>query len=120
MSIPFLPTDLPKPSVSMPRDREARARELTFGDGYNQSSEDGLNSIQDTVSLSWPGLTEEQADRLDDFLTERAGVRPFYWLYPRASAPQKWKCRKWTRVPRKSKGRDSITATFKEAFDLDS
>ena len=125
MSIPTLPgpPTVPNPAPRMPRKRNTRTLEMTFGDGYSQSTEDGLNSVFDSVSLVWPGMTETAADELDAFFTERAGSKPFYWTYPRASVPQKWKCKTWDRTPLTSKGngmdRDQITATFTEVFDLD-
>ncbi|NDV20822.1 phage tail protein [Pseudodesulfovibrio sp. JC047] len=120
MSILNFPTNVPKPSANMPRKRAARVNSLTYGDGYSQRSGDGLNSVADSISLAWPSLPKEKAAIIDDFLTERAGEKAFYWTAPRAATPQKWTCATWERTPIKNKtGWDRITATFTEAFDLD-
>lgn len=58
-----------------------RFKETEFGDGYNQRSPDGINSVVD----KWPlAFTGEAAfiNAISDFLDARAGVDPFNWTSP--------------------------------------
>lgn len=67
-----------------------------FGDGYTQSSPNGLNHIRHTVSLRWDGVTEAQYIALIDFFETQGGYRPF-WYQPRGfAAPLKWVCEEWS------------------------
>jgi phage-related protein len=89
--------------------------ETEFGDGYSQAIPKGLNSIRRNISLSWQGLTEAQAQYIDDFLTAQGGNKTFLFQPYGYSAPIKWTCKEWTVSPGVPW---RVTAEFRESFLL--
>lgn len=106
----------PGPS-SAPADVSARVLEASFGDGYAQTSGDGLNALARSYSLTWGLLTAAELAVYSDFLEARGGSIPFLWTPPRETAPRQFKCKGW-KVQPLSGGWASLSATFKESFDL--
>lgn len=98
--------------------RRARVLKSEFGDGYTQRVADGLNAIEHVWSVNWEGLTDSEADTLDNFLGARGGWEAFEWAPPRgAGTAVKWVCEEWERRPRHA-GHADITATFRRVYDL--
>nr|WP_321513134.1 phage tail protein [uncultured Pseudodesulfovibrio sp.] len=116
MTIPtFVP---PKPPTApLEITQQTRIVSAQFGDGYAQETVDGLNSVVLSANLSWPDLTQSQADEIDAFMMERAGAKAFLWTLPGETVARKWKCRSWPKGY-KATGRYSLTAAFQEVFDL--
>lgn len=115
MSYPTWP-DGPGPSQSDP-DITARVLNANLGDGYTQTTADGLNSISGTYSVTWALLTKSELATYAAFLAERAGYAPFLWTPPTENVPRQVKCETWKPKPLGG-GWFSLTATFKESFDL--
>lgn len=93
-----LPTFAPDPAPS-PNPQAApvvKLRKVEFGDGYTQSSPDGLNHIRETVELEWPALTLAQKDALDAFFRARGGYQSFLYQPWGFSAALKWTCADWS------------------------
>jgi phage-related protein len=61
----FSPSIAPSPGTGFTP--VIKLREADFGDGYSQSSPDGLNHIKMKVELSWRGLTAAQLSELRSF-----------------------------------------------------
>lgn len=78
-------------------DEAPRTRQVSFGDGYQQSIEDGINTLQ----VSW-GITisgdHVRIIAARDFLRRHAGVRWFWWRPPLEQSPIKVKCKRWRPV----------------------
>ena len=87
----------------------------TFGDGYKQSSADGLNAVALTVAYSWR-LKRTEIGPVLAFLRGHVGVT-FYWTLPFESSPRKWQTPQgWNTV--RGVTRDVLTINFEERFDL--
>lgn len=87
-----------------------------FGDGYEQTSSAGLNSVRGTYQASWDVLTEEQRDEIEDFLSARVGAEAFLYTFPGESTERKFKCRMWSRGH--VGGLYTLRAELREVFDL--
>lgn len=86
-----------------------------FGDGYKQSSKDGLNAVAIVSSYSWR-LTHTQTATALTFLRAHAG-KTFLWQRPSESFARKWQTPEgWTVV--EGTTRDMLTINFEERFDL--
>ena len=105
------------PQIGSSVQRSPRMRLAQFGDGYEQSTPDGLNADRQVWSLVWNALPHAEADLVDAFLEARGGAEAFWWTPNGASAAIKVKCRQW----RREEGQivDRITATFRQDFSLD-
>lgn len=89
-------------------------RSAKFGDGYEQSVPDGLN----TKSSEWPlsfWVRGAEAAQIMDFFDRHAGAKPFYWMPPLASEPLRFKVAEYNHVPGQGDNH-TITATFKQSF----
>jgi phage-related protein len=109
----FTPSVLPSPGTKWKK--EVKLREAGFGDGYSQTSPDGLNHIRRTVQLSWEVLPKTVAIELDDFFTARGGSQPFLFQPEGFLAPVKWTAKDWsvsTSTPW------TFSVTLKEDFSL--
>lgn len=115
MSLQTFPAS-PGPSKADP-DTTVRVNEAQFGDGYTQTTGDGLNAISDTYSVAWGLLTKAELDAFVDFLKAHGGTLAFLWTPPRDSAARQWKCKGW-RTQNLNGGWFALSATFKESFDL--
>lgn len=111
MALPtFVPPYLPSPGTSTTP--EIKLKKAEFGDGYTQTTRDGLNHLRRVVELTWAVLTVEQAAAMESFFVARGGDEPFYYALS-DDTTRKWTCETFSRV------RDhpnSITATFRECF----
>ncbi len=115
MSLQSFPAS-PGPSKADP-DTTVRVLEASLGDGYTQTTGDGLNAISDTYSVAWGLLTKSELDAFVDFLKAHGGTLAFLWTPPRDSAARQWKCKSW-RTQNLNGGWFALSTTFKESFDL--
>ncbi len=56
-------------------------KKVEFGDGYEQRSSGGLNSILKTYALSFAG-SREDCDDIERFLSDKGGYKSFLWYSP--------------------------------------
>lgn len=61
-----------------------RTLENDFGDGYTQTTGDGINNVLEVWNVIWDKITDVQADEIEAFLDARAGA-PFYWVTPKGN-----------------------------------
>jgi len=115
VSLPTWPDGI-GPTKAEP-DITARVLEASLGDGYTQTTGDGLNAISATYNISWALLTKAELAVYTDFLAAQGGYSPFLWTSPLESAPRQWKCKSWKPVPLGG-GWHSLSCTFTESFDL--
>lgn len=90
---------------------------VKLGDGYEQRSAPGLNSVRDAWNLEWMALTKERYFIVYDFLKDRKGVTAFLWQPPWEDEPKKWVCKELSSVRPTGPNTGSITATFVEDFN---
>lgn len=106
-----------QPTYTSSFKRTCRVLRSEFGDGYVQRAADGINNIGLTLDLVWEGLTSTQADRIDEFLQDHAGVTPFAMALPRTTEKLRWVCSEWNYVWVEGE-LATITATFEQDFGL--
>jgi len=90
-----------------------RVLSAKFGDGYEQTSRDGINN----KSQSWPLAFVGNAAKIGairDFLDARGGDQSFYWTPPLGTQGF-YKCKSHTVRPL-GLGNYELTATFEQSF----
>jgi phage-related protein len=96
-----------------------RVKSIQFNDGYELRLGDGLNTMPQRWSVGWNALDQGGANAVEAWFVEHAGVRWFWWVPPRQTAPIKVVCKEWTRGPVDgSRTHDAMTAVFQQVFDL--
>jgi len=105
------------PTVNATRKMQPKVLTASFGDGYSQRTAAGLNAQPQSWSLTWGPMSVADVDAINAFFAARAGVEPFRWTPPRASAPRVFICPEWQVVERGALLAE-ITARFEEVFDL--
>src|SRR5689334_18690931 len=99
-------------SFGTQKQMKPRIRSVAFGDGYELRIGDGLNTMPQVWNLNFNVLTIGQANAVDAWFVEHAGVKWFWWVPPRQSAPIKVVCKEWTRTPVDgTRNYDAMTAT---------
>ena len=93
------------------------ARNVKFGDGYEQRLTFGLNQNPKNWSLSFTNITETDSDTIETFLDARADDNAsFDWQPPGSSVAYKWVCESWSKsIPYAN--RATIQATFRQVFE---
>jgi phage-related protein len=105
-----------QPSTGSRRKQELKIRLAEFGDGYTQATRDGLNHNRTVLELQWDALSPADAEEILVFLARQGGTTPFWWQMPRTTDLIKWTCSEWDETF--LAGRSSITATFKQSFNV--
>ena len=70
------------PDKSMSKSTQPRVLTANFGDGYEQRIADGINTINETYSLSFKTRTKEDIDDIVFFLDARKNVSKFIFTMP--------------------------------------
>ena len=70
------------PDKSMTKTAAPRVLQITFGDGYEQRIADGINTINETYSLSFKTRTKEDIDDIVFFLDARKNESKFIFTMP--------------------------------------
>lgn len=104
------------PDRGIDRAREAHVDAIQFGDGYEQRSAPGLNSISETLTLNFTLRPRAEIEAIDAFLESRRGVTGF--TYAIGSGPErKYTCRNWSSQIEHD-GDCSLHAQFKRDYSL--
>lgn len=91
-----------------------RVLSAKFGDGYEQSAGDGLNTKESTWPLTFFG-TKERIDQIRAFLDGHEGWRAFLWTPPRETQAIAVKCKAYSR-PHGGGDTWRLSATFERGF----
>lgn len=87
-----------------------------FGDGYEQRSEAGINSLPEIWEVSFTNRDLSEANAIDTFFKDRKGVTYFQWTTP-TGVSGNFICRSWN-YKRVNAILASITAArFEQVFD---
>ena len=86
-----------------------------FGDGYEQTAVEGLNSVSGVYQVSWDLLNQANRDSIENFFKLKLGSIAFLYTFPGESTQRKFKCKTWTRGHNGSLY--TIRAEFREVFD---
>jgi phage-related protein len=70
------------PDKSMTKTAATRVLQISFGDGYEQRIADGINSINETYSLSFKTRLKEDIDDIVSFLDAQKNVAKFLYTMP--------------------------------------
>ncbi len=111
----FYPPVAPSPGTS--RKPELNILKAEFGEGYSQSTRNGINHIRKVFSLRWDVLTQGQADAIEGFLEVKGGDTPFLYQHPNTPAPVKVTCEEWNREDAAA-GLCAFSAVFRQSFVL--
>lgn len=95
---------IPPHSTSPGQDVEFRLLEATFGDGYEQASEEGLNTKKEQWSLSWTDEDAADIQTIKTFIDTHAGATPFFWTAPGETTPKLWRCKGYKHKPNEYSG----------------
>lgn len=92
-----------------------RVLSTTFGDGYRQTSPDGLNTIVHTHQLAWSSIAKTDAQTIQAFLYAHVGSA-FYYTSPLDNVQRKWD---WSGLQYSdlSSSVSTISFTLTERFD---
>lgn len=108
-----MPTFTWCPDYGASNEVKPRVLRATFGEGYEQRSKSGINTMPRAWTLMFTKSTTD-IDAAEAFLVARGGVESFDWIPPRGSTG-KWVCEAWQRsVP--NPAFDNLSATFREVF----
>jgi phage-related protein len=111
----FTPPRAPSPGTT--RKPKLALLKAEFGDGYSQTSRDGLNHVRRTLALAWEALTPSQAQAITGFLEQHGGDTPFHYTPSDEAIPVQWTCEDWSDEAG-GVGFRTITATFEQSFAL--
>lgn len=104
------------PAYGAEKTSSPNVRIARFGSGYEQRTTFGINQNPKEWSLTWPNITETDADTIENFLNARGGVESFDWTPPDEGTSYKWVCSEWSKsIPYNN--RATITATFRQVFE---
>ncbi|MFN3663089.1 phage tail protein [Yoonia sp.] len=110
----FTPPVPPSPGTA--HTRQISLNKAGFGDGYTQSSLNGINHIRRIVALNWAGLSPDDVAALDQFFADQGGHQPFYYAPWGIDEPLKWTCEEWS----SSSGAPwTFTAKLEQSFTLE-
>lgn len=85
------------PSYDSPVNSEPKVKVTQFGDGYEQSSQDGINNLLLNFDVTFNERTTVETRAILHFLYARKGVERFIYLPPEPYAEYKlFVCRKWS------------------------
>ena len=90
-----------------------RTKSAKFGDGYEQTAEDGINNKTQSWPLTFTG-SKARVKQIAKFLDRHKGAIPFFWTEPLGETAL-FKCSEYQ--PRHAGGDVyMLTATFEQAF----
>ena len=85
------PSNLPQPSYGTTLNDEFMVEQATFGDGYEQSLEQGPNNIRQMGKFTYSGVTEEESKLIRSFVRDLRAVDTFDWTPPDSDTSVRWK-----------------------------
>lgn len=101
------------PQYGASNEVKPKITKASFGDGYEQRMQDGINNIPRVWSLTFMNNPTD-ADSIEAFFIARKGVESFDWTPPTGSIG-KWTCETWKRGV-DNPAFHTITTSFKEVF----
>lgn len=104
------------PDYGLARTGQFRVRRSSFGDGYERRRPDGINTHIREWTLTWTGLSREQADVLSEFFDSRIGVYAFLWYEPTSGLAHQVTSPEPCRVVASDYGSFQVSVTVREDF----
>lgn len=82
------PYDKYSPSRDTPTtDYLKRVLRVSFGDGYFQAAEDGINTDISALNVSWNNIDASAMQEITNFLKARLLLKPFFFKLPDWNSP---------------------------------
>jgi phage-related protein len=103
------------PDKNLAKTTTPRVVGVKFGDGFEQRTGDGINTINSDYALAFTLRTRAEIDAIDDFLEARGGAEAFDWTDPRGRAI-KVVCQSWTPVYDHDLN-SALTCTFRRVYE---
>lgn len=100
------------PDVGADRACEPRINSVRFGEGYEQTAPDGINSLMEKRSLSFTGRSLAETQAIAAFLEAQGGVTSFDYTHPNSTA-KKYRCKVW-KVADTEGNHQSVTCEFQQ------
>lgn len=93
--------------------------ETQFGDGYSQRHQVGINPVAEIYKLTFSNREKSEADEIENYIKEKAGVDSFEFTPPGAEVPIYVICdlNTFSRVQAKH-NLYNIALTLRQVFDL--
>ncbi|WP_286902115.1 phage tail protein [Vreelandella sedimenti] len=85
-----------------------------FGDGYEQRSAKGINSVKQVLDVTFTALNDSDAQLISDFIKARAGAEPFYFKFY-VDEQKLYTCTSYSKTVIE-KNKNTISMNFEEAF----
>lgn len=92
-----------------------RTNSLQYGDGYEQSVGDGMNTVIESWTLNFTLRPRTEIDAIDAFLTAKGGVERFDWATPQGLT-KRFKCVAWTPAYNHD-GDAALSCVFEQKFE---
>ena len=70
------------PDKNLRKTTKPRVLKVSFGDGYEQRLQDGINNLKETFSISFNNRSNQEIDDIMDFFDSQAGVTAFNFTIP--------------------------------------
>lgn len=94
------PTFLWIPSYQSTTNNNPRIKEIKYGDGYTQTSKDGINNLLLDLDLSFDNRKLNEISAILHFFNIRQGTESFLFTPPPPYAKRKrFICKTWNHVP---------------------
>jgi phage-related protein len=96
----------------------AKTNAVAFGDGYEQVSPNGINSLPITVTVVHDNISDATVVAILTLLRARKGVTYFRWTppVPGYNTERKFRCDQWNVQPLQYNA-NNLSADFREVFD---
>ncbi len=88
-----------------------------FGDGYEQSADDGLNPVRQVWNVVINGADAAKAMEIQNFIAPGMGRARFDWTPPGATAPLRFKCTQFTRTLGNEVREVNLQMRFEQVFE---
>jgi len=119
MALTTFPTgDLVIPTVGSGYDRSFRMLSAGFGEGFEQRSQDGINTVKETWRVSWRDIPTATAVTIKTFLNLRGTVEAFLWTPPAGTQLKVVMRKGYKETYNKTENVSTIATTFEQVFDV--
>ena len=110
-----------QPDKGFKRDNKPKVHVISFGDGYEQRLADGINNLEQSISVSFSTRPKAEIDDLVAFFESLGGVTKFRFDLEDSNAGSstetiKCTCAQWNQTWAYDKFY-SLTATFKRVYE---
>lgn len=103
-----------KPSYDYSNDNEPRVKTVQFGDGYEQTLQDGINNLLMAPTYTFENVDLDELTAILHFLYARAGAESFMFVPPAPYGKLKrFRCKQWNHT-QKFYNNYTIQAKFNE------